>query len=247
MKNITLLIIILFVFTSCATLNRAHGELQFHKNTTKGQELLDLKKALDEGALTSTEYELIKQRIIDDYYVEKLIKEEISLGKKNKKNKKAGNIIMKKITTIISLFAVMSFSYANDKDEITKEIVKAIDYLNKNNSTYNNYSSDGALEFWSSGGLLNYIPSTGPNINYELVNMKTKHIEVVVLVPKKAAVAMYYMEGSMKPEGSNWDVSNYLTRVSQTFAKEKGKWVVKTSHFSPVQGGQGTTATSTKE
>ena len=85
MKNITLLIIILFVFTSCATLNRAHGELQFHKNTTKGQELLDLKKALDEGALMSTEYELIKQRIIDDYYVEKLIKEEISLGKKNEK------------------------------------------------------------------------------------------------------------------------------------------------------------------
>ena len=81
MKNITLLIIILFVFTSCATLNRAHGELQFHKNTTKGQELLDLKKALDEGALTSTEYELIKQRIIDDYYVERF-KEEISLGKK---------------------------------------------------------------------------------------------------------------------------------------------------------------------
>ena len=164
-----------------------------------------------------------------------------------KKNKKAGSMIMKKITIIISLFAMMSFSYANDKDEITKEIVKGIDYLNKNNSTYNNYSSDGALEFWSSGGLLNYIPSTGPNINYELVNMKTKHIEVVVLVPKKAAVAMYYMEGSMKPEGSNWDVSNYLTRVSQTFAKEKGKWVVKTSHFSPVQGGQGTTATSTKE
>ena len=154
---------------------------------------------------------------------------------------------MKYIITIISIFAMMSLSYANDKEEITKEIVKAIDYLNKNNNTYNNYSMDGALEFWSSGGLLNYIPKSGPNINYELVNMRTKHIEVVVLVPKKAAVAMYYMEGSMKPEGSNWDVSNYLTRVSQTFAKEKGKWVVKTSHFSPVQGGQGTTATSTKE
>ena len=47
--------------------------------------LIDLKKALDEGALTPTEYELIKQRIIDDYYVEKLIKEEISLGKKDEK------------------------------------------------------------------------------------------------------------------------------------------------------------------
>ena len=85
MKKIILLTIILLVFTSCATLNRAHGELQFHKNTTKGQELIDLKKALDEGALTSTEYELIKQRIIDDYYVEKLIKEEISFGKKDEK------------------------------------------------------------------------------------------------------------------------------------------------------------------
>ena len=48
---------------------------------------------------------------------------------------------MKNIITIISIFAMMSFSYANDKDEITKEIVKAIDYLNKNNSTYNNYST----------------------------------------------------------------------------------------------------------
>ena len=65
----------------------------------KGQELLDL-KALDVGALTATEYELIKQGIIDDYYVEKLFKEEISLGKKEKKNKKKG-IIMNKIITII--------------------------------------------------------------------------------------------------------------------------------------------------
>ena len=84
MKKIILSTITLLVFTSCATLNRAHGELQFHKHTTKGQELLDLKKALDAGALTPTEYELIKQRIIDDYYVERF-KEEISLGKKNKK------------------------------------------------------------------------------------------------------------------------------------------------------------------
>ena len=48
----------------------------------------NFKKTLDAGALTATEYELIKQRIIDDYYVEKLIKEEISLDKKKKINKK---------------------------------------------------------------------------------------------------------------------------------------------------------------
>lgn len=84
MKKIIISTFTLLIFTSCATFNKANGELQFHKNTTKGQELLDLKKALDVGALTATEYELIKQRIIDDYYVEKLIKEEISLGKKEK-------------------------------------------------------------------------------------------------------------------------------------------------------------------
>ena len=110
-----------------------------------------------------------------------------------KKNKKRESIIMKKLTVIISMFVMISFSDANDKDEITKGIVKARDYLNKNKSTYNNYSADGALECWSSGGLLNYIPNTGPNINYELVKMKTKHIEVIVLVPKEAAIAMYYM------------------------------------------------------
>ena len=32
---------------------------------------------------------------------------------------------MKKLTVIISMFVMISFSYANDKDEITKEIVKA--------------------------------------------------------------------------------------------------------------------------
>jgi len=152
---------------------------------------------------------------------------------------------MKNIIKLFSLiFICTSFSIAGDKEEIVKSITSAIDYLNKNKTTYNNYSSNGALEFWSSGGLLNDIPKAGPNIDYDFVNMKTKHIEVIILVPKKAAVAMYYMEGSMKPKGSNWDVSNYLTRVSQTFAKENGKWVVKTSHFSPVQGGQGTTKTA---
>ena len=71
-----------------------------------------------------------------------------------KKNKKAGSMIMKKITIIISLFAMMSFSYANDKDEITKEIVKGIDYLNKNNSTYNNYSSDGVEKLFLINSLI---------------------------------------------------------------------------------------------
>ena len=68
--------------------------------------------------------------------------------------------------------------------------------------------------------MLNYIPKSGPNINYDLVNMRTKHIEIVVLVPKKAAVAMYYMEGSMKPE----EVIGMSQIISQGFLKPcKGK------------------------
>jgi len=56
-RNIILIsILILLVQTSCALLNKAHGELQYNNNVTKGQELLDLKKALDEGAINQKEF-----------------------------------------------------------------------------------------------------------------------------------------------------------------------------------------------
>ena len=41
---------ILFLSSACGSLNRAHGELHYNINISKGQELLDLKKALDENA-----------------------------------------------------------------------------------------------------------------------------------------------------------------------------------------------------
>ena len=66
---------ILLIQTSCAALNRAHGELHYYNNITKGQELLDLKKALDEGALTQDEFELMKEKIIKDEYVKSFFKQ----------------------------------------------------------------------------------------------------------------------------------------------------------------------------
>ena len=65
----------MILFSSCASLNRAHGELHYNVNISKGQELLDLKKALDEGAITEDEFELMK----DDYAKEiiKSTKDEI--------------------------------------------------------------------------------------------------------------------------------------------------------------------------
>jgi len=72
--NISLMIILfILVQNSCATLNRAHGEIHYNNNVSKGQELQDLKKALDDGAINQEEYNLMKEKIINDKYVKELI------------------------------------------------------------------------------------------------------------------------------------------------------------------------------
>ena len=65
--------VVIFINTSCATLNRAHGELNYNNNISKGQELQDLKKALDVGAINQDEYEQIKEKVINDRYVKDII------------------------------------------------------------------------------------------------------------------------------------------------------------------------------
>ena len=76
MKNINFLFVISFfiiIQTSCATLNRAQGEIHYNNNISKGQELLDLKKALDNDAIDQDEYNLMKEKIINDKYIKDLI------------------------------------------------------------------------------------------------------------------------------------------------------------------------------
>ena len=76
MKHINILLtigVVAFINTSCATLNRAQGELNYNNNISKGQELQDLKKALDDGAINQDEYDLMKEKIINDRYVKDLI------------------------------------------------------------------------------------------------------------------------------------------------------------------------------
>ncbi len=68
---------IVLVNTSCATLNRAHGELNYNNHISKGQELQDLKKALDAWAINQDEYDLMKEKIINDKYVKDLIEIEL--------------------------------------------------------------------------------------------------------------------------------------------------------------------------
>jgi len=133
---------------------------------------------------------------------------------------------------------------AGDKEDIIKQIMARKNYGNKNKTNMSEYSKDGALEFWSSGGLLHEVGPDGRSDEYESFNMNIKHIEVLILVPKKAAVAMYYSEGSLTPKGSK-PVGHYMTRVTQAFVKENGEWRIRASHWSPIMGGAGTSQTAT--
>ena len=146
---------------------------------------------------------------------------------------------------LFGIAVISSFLVAGDVEEIKKQIMDNNEYSNKNNRSINEYSKNGALEYWSSGGLIQEIDPDGRPEVYDYFNIKVKHIEVVVLVPKKAAVAMYYSEGSMKPKNSP-AVNHYLTRVTQAYVKENGKWKIRASHWSPIQGGSGTSQTSTE-
>ena len=104
-------------------------------------------------------------------------------------------------------------------------------------------SEHGALEFWSSGGLMQWVPGDATSSKYEEYSITAKHIKVIELPGGEAAVAMYYSEGSMHGKGRA-AVSNYMTRVLQVFVKEDGKWVLRAAHWSPIAGGSGTNQTS---
>ena len=69
------MILTLILQTSCGSLNKAQGELHYNNNVTKGQELLDLKNALDEGAIDQGEYDLMKDRIINDEYIKSFFRQ----------------------------------------------------------------------------------------------------------------------------------------------------------------------------
>ena len=146
---------------------------------------------------------------------------------------------------VVILISSICFSplLAGDAEDIKEQIFNNLKQFNKTNQSPNEYSKNGALEFWSSGGLMQKI-APGQEVSvYESVNLSYKHMEVIILVPKKAAVVMYYSEGSLKAKNSP-AVGHYLTRVTQALVKENGKWKVRASHWSPVKGGSGTTASS---
>ena len=107
-------------------------------------------------------------------------------------------------------------------------------------------SSEGSLEFWSSGGLLHKLGADlGPQ-EFESYAIDVKHIHVITLVPGEAAVAQYYAEGSM--QGKNEAaVHGYRVRVTQVFVNEDGDWKIRAAHWSPIAGGKGTSTVSVIE
>ena len=152
----------------------------------------------------------------------------------------------RKVTVLIALTMLAGMAQAGTEEEI-RDVVKAnIAHTNKMMSQDpTRISKYGSKEFFSSGGLLNTIQRDSDASDFEYFSGSVKHIEVVVLVEGQAAVAHYYQEATMKPKGLP-AVPNYRTRVTQAFVKEDGMWRIKAAHWSPLQGGAGTSQTVVK-
>ena len=153
---------------------------------------------------------------------------------------------LKGLSLILVATLLSNAAQAGTQEEI-RDVVKAnIAYTNKMMSQDpNRISEQGSKEFFSSGGLLNTIYRDSDASDFEYFSGSVKHIEVVVLVEGQAAVAHYYQEAVMKPKGLP-AVPNYRTRVTQVFVKEDGMWRIKAAHWSPLQGGAGTSQTVVK-
>jgi hypothetical protein len=155
---------------------------------------------------------------------------------------------MKRLFFIVigSLVFAGSFAYADAATEeaVKKTIIDGNAYVKKNlKDEEDTVSKEGSLEFWSSAGFLQHVTADDKLTEYESINIDAKHIHVITLVPGEIAVAQYYSEGSMAPEGSA-AVSNYRTRATQVFVKEDGKWKVRAAHWSPIASGSGTSQTA---
>ena len=62
-KIIALLLVALIV--SCDSFNEGQAELHINKNISTGQELLDLKAALDKGIISEEEFDKLREDIIN--------------------------------------------------------------------------------------------------------------------------------------------------------------------------------------
>ena len=163
---------------------------------------------------------------------------------KTKKKYKMKNTI---ILIAICLSAIVT---TKAETEVEKEVKQLI--LGNNAYALKNLefkakmlSKEGALEFWSSGGLLQSAQQNDKVHKFETFNTHPKHIKIIE-INATTAVAMYYVEGNVQHKGSE-NNSNYLTRVMQVYVKEEGGWKIRAAHWSPLTGGKGTTETAIEQ
>lgn len=165
-----------------------------------------------------------------------------------RRNQKTTKLVLSALTLAALLLAPVG-AWADDAEggvaaEIKAKIMADNAYLRENlMDPEGGTSKEGSLEFWSSGGLLQWVSADAPRAEYEAFTLTPKHIKVIELPGGESAVALYYSEGSMHPKGRA-PIANYLTRVLQVFVKEDGEWVSRASHWSAVQGGAGTSQSS---
>ena len=143
----------------------------------------------------------------------------------------------------VVICTIQEYAQSDTEKEVMQTILDGEEYVKANMKTRpDQYSKHGSLEFWSSGGLLQDI-APGTQGELDSYNLQIKHIKVITLVEGQAAVAIYYVEGSQKPKGAPL-VSHYLTRATEVYVKEDGKWKVRAAHWSPITGGLGTSETA---
>jgi hypothetical protein len=148
---------------------------------------------------------------------------------------------------LLMLTGTVALADEQTEKEVRQAILDSYAHTNRTNrGRAEEYSKDGSIEFWSSGGVMHKVGRDDAVGEYDEYNINAFHIEVVTLVPGKAAVAHYYAQGSMKPKGSP-AVPNYFTRATQVFVKEDGAWKIRSAHWSAVLGGTGTSQTSLQE
>jgi len=73
---------------------------------------------------------------------------------------------------------------------------------------------------------MQYVSADSPGGTWDSYALTPKYIKVVTLVEGQAAVAMYYSEGSFQENGQKL-VSHYMTRVTDVYVKEGGKWKLR--------------------
>lgn len=148
------------------------------------------------------------------------------------------NDLIRCMLAIVALTPVVASADGLEAEVRAAVVASYADTANDLVDERDNISSRGAMQFWSSGGLMLRSMPSDPPIEYDSFSIEPKHIEVIPLSEDAAAV-LYYAEGSMQPRGRN-PVARYLTRVMEVYVRENGAWKARAGHWSPLVGGAGT-------